>query len=285
MKPELHRISCLLAFLAGIGPGAFAGDQTRQIGRTTEKEVSVVLSSAFGSVIIDRGEPEKILVVEAPEGNDQPNIQISYAVRNRVGYLELEIGEVSDNEDDKKRWDLEGGEWLLHFSDALPISFDVELSVGKGHFDLSGLQVKDFTLSTGASDVTMTFDEENDALIEGMSIESGVGRFSGTNLGNANFRQFRFEGGVGTYYLDFSGSLRREVDVDIEVGLGVLTLVVPELVGARLSYEESWISRLDCGKGFTLVEDGEYITENYSSASGRMNIRVESGFGSVRIHR
>jgi hypothetical protein len=280
MIPSFLAAATLLCTLQGI-----AGDRTKQIGRTTEKEINVVLSSAFGSIIVSKGDPGKILVAESPEAKNQPPFDISYSVRNRIGYLEIGIGEAGDQDNGNYDWSLHGGQWLLYFSDELPISFDVELSVGKGYFDLSGMLVKDFTLSTGASDVTVNFDQENNELIEGISIESGVGKFSGLNLGNANFRQFNFQGGVGTYYLDFSGDLHREVDVDIEVGLGVVTLVVPGPVGARLSYEKSWISRLDCSKDFMLVEDGEYVTNNYGSASGRMNIRIESGLGSVRIRR
>jgi hypothetical protein len=284
MRPIRHKTPLLLlpAFVFPL-ESLPAGGYKKQIERTTEKEVNVVLSSTFGSLMISRGESEKIMIAESPGGDHQPPIHLTYSVRNRIGYLEATIGEGEDEKNGD--WKIDGGEWILEFSDDLPISFDIELSVGKGHFDLTGLKVKDFNLSAGASDVTMNFDDENDELIEGMNIESGVGRFSGLNLGNANFRQFRFEGGVGKYYLDFSGDLQREVDVDIEVGLGVVTLVIPQPIGARLSYEQSWVSRLDCGEGFTLVDDGEYVTGNYNTASGKMNIRVESGLGSVRIHR
>ncbi len=265
---------------------AIPGEQFKSIGRTTEKEITVVLSSAFGTVMISRGEPGKVLTVEPVSGKDQPPIHMSYSIRNRIGYLEITLGE-GENEDepDNHRWNLHGGEWDLRFCDAIPLSFDIELGVGKGELNLSGLQVKDFTLSTGASEVTMNFDEENSASIEHLSIESGLAKFTGLNLGNANFKEFHFEGGVGTYYLDFGGRLSREVDVDVEVGLGVLTLIVPPEVGAKLSYEKSWISRLDCDKDFETVNKEEYITDNYNSAAGRMNIRVESGLGSVRIRR
>jgi hypothetical protein len=224
-----------------------------------------------------------IFSAEPSDEGDHPRINVSYTVRNRIGYLEIALGEDAEEETDE--WGRHEGDWNLTFCDAIPLSFDIELGVGKGEFDLSGLQVKDFTLSSGASEVTVNFDEENSSLIERMSIESGVSKFTGNNLGNANFRQFRFEGGVGSYYLDFGGNLNREADIDIEVGLGVLTLVVPPGLGARLSYDQNWISRLDCDKDFRLVNEGEYETENYTNANGKLNIRVESGLGNVKIRR
>ncbi|HUI64720.1 MAG TPA: hypothetical protein VL126_07755 [Bacteroidota bacterium] len=276
---------------ASAGEKALQEDSTgREIGRTTEKELKVTLTSSFGSVLISRGKPEKILVLEpVPPGKDESKVGIDYSIRNRIGFMDLSLGEGSrDNEKRRSSFkfaNLSGGKWFLQFSDAVPISFDVQLGVGKGDFDLSGLQVKDFNLSTGASDVSLSFNQPNKSCIESMSIESGVSKFSGRNLCNANFKRFRFQGGVGAYTLDFAGSLSSEVDVDIEVGLGVMTVYLPPDVGAKVIYEKSWASRLDCPDDFTSTSETEYTSGNYYSAVGKMNIRVDSGLGSIRIRR
>jgi hypothetical protein len=263
---------------------------TKEIGRTTEKEVNVVLSSSFGSVNISRGESGKIVVAEAlTKGTEDPKMNIDYDIRNRVGYMDVTLGEHREEGEHKhgsfKIHGFNGGKWFLRFSDAVPISFDVELGVGNGDFDLSGLNVKDFNLSTGASDVSLSFDQPNKSVIDNLNIESGVSKFTGRNLGNANFKRLRFQGGVGAYTLDFNGKLNNEVDVDVEVGLGVLTLIVPEDVGARIYYEKNWISRLDCDRDFHSVADNQYESDNFNSSSGRMNIRIDSGLGSVKIRR
>lgn len=258
----------------------------KEIGRTTEKELNVVLSSSIGTLVISKGEPEKILVVESARQRSS-KMHVSYVIRDRVGYLELGMGE---GHDEHKTGsvdvsDFSGGKWYLRFSNAIPVSFDIELGVGKGDFDLSGLQVKDFTLSTGASEVSLAFEEKNKATIDNINIEAGVCKFTGRNLGNADFKRFQFAGGVGSSLLDFSGKLDREVDVDIEVGLGVLTIVVPQEVGARLFYEESWISKIDYTNDFQPTADNEYVSDNYNRASGKMNIRIDSGIGSVKVRR
>jgi len=274
---------------AGIPPQE--GQEGREIGRTTEKELKVVLTSNFGTVFISRGEPEKMVLVEGGDNRDASSrINVDYAIRNRVGYMDLELGEGEKNREGKKGgFKIEGlnaGDWNLKFTDAVPISFDIELGVGKGNFDLSGLLVKDFNLSTGASEVNLSFAEPNKNCIDNLNIESGVSKFSGKNLCNANFKKFKFQGGVGAYTLDFSGALNNEVDVDVEVGMGVLTIIVPGESGARVFYDKSWISRLECEDDFHASNDNEYITDNYYKVAGRMNIRVDSGLGSIRIrHR
>ncbi len=277
-------------------PGAFSRSdpqdtgQTREIGRTTEKELKVTLSSAFGTVIVRKGESGKVLHVEsASEKLSAGLMDIEYAIRNRVGFLDISLGEEKIEKDGKGHSftinSFDRGKWFLKFSDIMPISFDVQLGVGRGDFNLTGLNVKDFTLSTGASDVSLAFDEANPGQIENLSIESGVSKFDARNLANANFRRFHFQGGMGSYTLDFGGTLRNEVDVDIEVGLGLVTIIIPAEIGARVIYEKSWVSKLDCDQDFQSAGENEYISSNYHRTSGRMNINIDSGLGSIKIRR
>jgi hypothetical protein len=261
----------------------------KEIGRTTEKELKVELSSSVGSIVIERGDREKMVAIEAdPTNRSGDQVGVDYEIRNRVGYADVSLG-ADEGSDGKNRSfhlkDLEGGKWYVRFSDAVPISFDMKLGFGKGDIDLSGLQVKDFNLSTGASEVSLAFDEPNKSTIENVNIETGLSKFEGRNLGNANFKHFRFQGGVGTYRLDFSGHISNEVDVDIELGMGVMTLIVPPEVGAKVYHEKSWVSRVDCDRDFNPSSDNEYVSENYDSASGKMNIRIDSGVGSIRVRR
>lgn len=279
----------LLAGLSTLPGGAQERTTLREVGRTTERELAIVLTSTFGSVSVSRGEPEKMLLIEADAAASRAPAETDYTIRNRVGYADLSLGEEGKDREEKKHslnlGDLNRGHWFLRVSDAVPVSFDVELGVGSGDFNLTGLQVKDFTLSAGASNVTLAFDTPNTSRIDNMTIESGVSKFDGRNLGNANFRHLRFKGGVGAYSLDFSGAMTTEVDVDVEVGLGLLTIFVPQNVGARVSYDKSWMSRIDCDEDFHESGSNEYISDNYSSAAGKMNIRIDAGLGSVKIRR
>ena len=295
MRPTaLHIALALTAVLAAppvrAGTGPQGEQSVREIGRTTEKEIKVILNSSFGTVIIGKGEGEKIFVMEStPDKQSEGRMEVQYAVRNRIGYLEITLGEQGKNEGNGKGHfhieNFDRGKWYLRFSDAIPISFDVELGVGRGDFNLTGLEVKDFNLSTGASDVSLAFDSPNSQHIENLNIESGVSKFDARNLNNANFKHFSFQGGVGSYTLDFGGMLEHEVDVDIEVGLGLVTLVVPQGIGARVMYEESWASKLDCDRDFRSAGENAYVSGNYHNVPGKMNINIDSGLGSIKVRR
>ncbi len=272
--------------LASIG---IAGDSGRkEIGRTTEKELHVVLSASFGKVTVSRGEPGKILVTETITDNEKDApFQTHYTVRNRVGYLDISLGSSDTDEGRKKSSfklsELGGGHWNFGFTDVIPVSFDIELGVAKGRFDLSGLMVKDFTLSCGASDVVLAFDTPNTTSLDQMTIECGVSKFEGKNLGNANFKRFRFEGGVGAATLDFSGTIENEVDVDIQLGVGVCTVIIPKEVGVRVFAEETLVSRINLDKSIRAENNNRFVSENFKSAVGRMNVRVDAGLGSITL--
>ncbi len=286
---KIRSLAGVLAFgvLSCAQMDAQESDHLKEIGRTTEKEIKVVLSSSFGNVSIGKGDPGKIATITSDNPADEsPKMTIDYTVRNRIGYLEIDLGQDSkDNDGGIHISSIERGSWSLRFSDALPISFDIELGVGRGDLNMSGLQVKDLNLSTGASAVNLDFSEANALEIENLTVESGVSHFDGRNLLNARFKNFHFQGGVGSYALDFGGPLKGEVQVDVEVGLGFMTLTLPKEIGARVLYEKNWVSRLDCDEDFETNEENEYLSTNYYRARGKMNITLDSGLGSIKVRR
>jgi hypothetical protein len=50
-------------------------------------------------------------------------------------------------------------------------------------------------------------------------------------------------------------------------------------------YEKNWICDLEIDHDFKEQGENTYQTPNYSTAPGRINLRVEAGFGSVEIRR
>ena len=262
----------------------------KKIPLGSEKELKATIEGGLADIQIARGTASTILDAEmAREDEDSPMGTVDYSTRGGIGYVSIDLSP-DDWEDGKgKKKDrnihLSSSSWKLLYTDAIPISFDIELGLGEGDIDMSGLNVKDFDLSTGASSVRLAFNEPNKGAIETMTIEAGLSKFRAMGLGNANFRRLHFEGGVGKYTLDFHGSLKKEVDVDAEVGLGGLTIVIPSNIGARIIYEKNWICDLDIDRDFEEQDDGTYQTANYSTAPGRINLHVEAGFGSVNIRR
>jgi len=263
------------------------GKYQKDIPHTKEKELKVTINAGFGDIYISRGRTDQVLhaAIDADLKNDVDNY-IDYATRDNVGYLNINT---TDDAERKKgsfhMSDFGTNTWDMHFTDAAPISYDIELGFGKAEFDFTGLAVKDLNLSAGASSVELRFDKPNSSVIEEMNIESGLSKFRAEGLCNANFRNLRFQGGVGSYVLDFGGKIDREVNVDIEVGLGTLTVIIPSSTGAKIEYEKNLINHISLAGDFSEDEEHTYTSENYYDAHGKLNMHIEAGLGTVKIKR
>lgn len=259
----------------------------KEITVSNERELKATLEAGFAKLTVGRSKPETLFECNIATDDDRDATNyIDYSVRDKVGYLSLSTSD--DNTKKKKSFHLSGldaGTWNTTFTDKVPISFDVELGLGKGDFDFSGLKVKDLSLSAGASTVSVRFNEPNKSEIDVLTIEAGLSKFEAKNLANANFNRMKFEGGVGTYKLDFGGTVEKEMDVDIEVGLGSLTIALPQTLGAKVTYEKNIISNFDIDRDFTEQSEDNYISSNYYSATGKINFHIEAGLGSVKIKR
>jgi hypothetical protein len=257
----------------------------REFDFTNEKELRVILDVSFGSISIDRGESDKIAVVDYDEEEDKQKLYISYNVSGEIGTLRIKLKESShfwgnDEDHHGRHRHLD-----IKLSDAVPISFAVDLGAGNGDIDLTDLQVKDLKISTGASNVTMKCSKPNPIFAENVTIESGVSKFTATDLGNLNFRNMKFSGGVGSYKLDFNGKFHQSAEVQIEVGLGSINIYVPKTIPAKLVYDDNWLSSFNLDDDFEKKRNSVYETEDFQDAFKRLTIRLESGLGSVRVHR
>jgi hypothetical protein len=296
MKKSIETYSLILTLLCG---SAIAQELHREVKRTNEKEVRVKIESSFGSVNIEKGTSDKIVSVhyKRKKNKSEPNLDLNYYVNKNVGDLRLEMhpegAEVRSSSDGEggvnvhlNNFDFNADEWYVQLVEGIPLSIDAELGAGKSNFDFSGLTINDLSISTGASSSKLRFDEKNAGEIKTLRIESGVSKFDADNLNNANFQSLEFEGGVGAYVLDFGGELKKEVKVDINVGLGAITLLIPRKIGVKIKYEDSWFSNLSLDdEEFVRRKKGIYESTNYVDAEGKMNVYIESGLGSVHVKR
>ena len=118
-----------------------------------------------------------------------------------------------------------------------PMELTINAGAYVGKYELGGLAIKDLKVSDGAAETHLTFSKPN--LIEMSNFEYSTGASDVTlkGLGNANFANFVFKSGAGSYTLDFSGNLKRDADVSVESGISSVTIVVPEGVNAEVKFE------------------------------------------------
>ncbi len=262
----------------------------REIPKTTEKEVYFKLESLFGKLFFSRGDNDNILSADIRfDGNEHTKTNLEYNIRDNIGYLTLELNKGKKTSGDDEREvhldDIEEGTWYLQSTGSVPLNISAELGLGRGEFDLTGLQIRSMKIEAGASSIALKCNEPNKQTIELLHLESGVGKLTADNLCNLNFREMKFDGGVGGYELDFGGTLRRDADVKLNVGLGSIRVYIPESIGAKIIYSESWVSKISLDPQFIERDENVYMTDNFKTSSARLTIRIEAGLGSIKVIR
>lgn len=287
MNPnKFHIVKTSLSVLLGLltSAAAFSQSQHREISRGKEKKLVVSMDIAFGSIILERGDKEKIAIIDyEEEKQDDHKFHVAYDVDGETGRLKVKLKKSKsfwNDDDDESRY----RRITIKLTESLPVWLDLELGAGKGDIDLTGLQLKDLKISSGASSVELTCDQPNRVSADRIEIESGVSKFTATNLCNVNFRDLKFSGGVGAYKLDFGGELTEDANAHIEVGLGSIVVYIPKEVATKVIYDDNWFSSFDLDRGFKKRKNGVY--ESVSDDGGKLlTVKIESGLGSVKVKR
>jgi hypothetical protein len=267
----------------------------REISRTSEKEISISLDASFGTVILLKGDRNKVVVAEySHEQDDHRELEMFYDISAGRGDLEINLTDSRNHKDRRNSsisWEEmkderdNGNERRLtaRLTDAVPLSLKIGLGAGKGKFDLSGLKLRNLKISAGASSADLQCNEPNPISCEYVNIESGVSKFTANNLMNLNFQKLKFSGGVGSYTLDFSGKLQQKAYADVEVGLGSIVVYVPKNTPARVITDESWFSSVDVDDCFEKTRKGTYETDGFGQSDRSLTIKIGSGLGSIKI--
>ncbi len=245
-----------------------------------EKSLSAEIRFDIGSLEV-AGEKSPSLYsldLEYDKASYQPEVRFDPANSGGEGRLSFKLSSI------KKmglRAERHGNRLRLNFSDGVPLKLDVNTGVGDARFALTGMRIERLELQAGVGGSKITTYEPNPVSCEYIRIKNGVGSMDAVGLGNLNFRDFEFEGGVGGANLDFTGAWKRDADIKIQVGVGGVNLRMPRELGVKVEAEKHFLSGLHLD-GFEKRES-YYYSENYEKAKVRVSVRVATGVGGFRI--
>lgn len=169
----------------------------------------------------------------------------------------------------------------LNLTKSIPIKLSINTGVGDARLSLSGLEISRLDLESGVGGSKLSSYEPNAVPCDFIRIKNGVGSMDAVGLGNLNFRELEFEGGVGGANLDFTGAWKRDADIRVQVGVGGVTLRMPRELGVRVEAEKHFLSGFHL-EGFN-QRDSFYYSESYDRAKVRVSVRVATGVGGFRI--
>jgi len=254
-------------------------NQSQPLGN--EKSLESNIRFDVGSLEIRGGEksgPLYSLDLEYDKASYTPDVNYSPASKGEAGRLSLRLE--SMHRIGIRRHE-HGNTLRLAFNDSVPLNLNLNTGVGDARLSLSGMKIARIRFESGVGGGRMSAYEPNSIPCESITIKNGVGRIEAVGLGNLNFRELEFEGGVGGANLDFTGEWKQDADVRIQVGVGGVNVLMPRDIGVRLESEKHFLSGLQL-ESFQ-QRDGYYYSENYEKATIKVSVRVVAGIGGLKV--
>ncbi|MBI4483091.1 MAG: hypothetical protein HY652_09395 [Acidobacteria bacterium] len=176
---------------------------------------------------------------------------------------------------------LKGNRLWLQLAPTLPLDLELNIGVAESRIDLSGTKLRHLEIKTGVSETFLTLETPNSIRCERLRVQAGVAEFKAVGLGNANFAVLEFNGGVGESTLDLTGEWRENAEVEINVGVGSITLVLPLQIGAESETTKKFLTKLEL-ESFR-QEGDHYLSHNFEEAAHRVHIRLKAGIGEIKV--
>ncbi|MEW6567564.1 MAG: toast rack family protein [Chloroflexota bacterium] len=168
-------------------------------------------------------------------------------------------------------------QWALRLGDT-PINLRVRAGAYSARMDFTDVTLTGLSIEDGASDATVEFGSPNHAAMTLLSYKTGASTVSLIGLGNANFDELRFDGGAGTYLLDFSGSLQHSATVHVRAGVSTVRIEIPDDVRGEIHVSGGLTDVTTIG---AWTQNGEVYRNEGQGPT--LAIFIDMGLGSLTI--
>lgn len=172
-------------------------------------------------------------------------------------------------------------EAMFYLPPNIPMDMEMDFGLGKININLSNLNISDFDLECGLSDVKLIMETPNSSQCRELSIETGLGDFNAIRLGNLRPRELTFKIGLGSATIDLTGDITHDLEGEIDIGLGSLDLILPNHANIRLEIGHTFLSSVDIDD---LVQKGdEWVSPEWDRKKPTIELEIRIGLGSVDI--
>ena len=268
------------------GPGFPADERTiltfDEILADNVDRMEIEVEFGFGEIRVERGNPSKAVTGYIQYDVRYLRPEIEYDVRGSLARFRLTTESRHEGWDGLRMRDMESPESELYFTTRIPLEMDFSCGLGEAHLDLGELKVRDLNLENGLGETTLDFSTPNGVELRRISVDSGLGELVARNLSNARTDRLIFDCGLGSAELDFGGETLRDMFVDVNIGLGSVTMWIPRGYNVEMEAEESFLSSIDT-RDMVQKGRGHYRSEDYQPGRPTLTINASVGLGSISI--
>ena len=250
-------------------------DAARQSRDTTPLGVHVTYAAGKVAVKSDQARNLFDMHLKYDAERAEPIYQFNSSTR------EMDVG-VRQRSGIRSMHDTEGSEMKLDLSRSTPMRLQLDVGAAMGDYDLSGLQIDELSLHTGATESRVKFDTPNPRRMHSMRVEMGAATVEMTGLANANAERIDVNLGVGHLTMDFAGEWRGDVSMTVNSALGNVTITVPNDVGIRVE-SSRFLSSFE-GNGL-VNKNGAWESANWSTAKYKLRVHSAGVLGHFAITR
>lgn len=268
----------LLASLAAAGDAQDYRTVTGSRQRRGETELRAVVEFAVGDLHIAPGSAGTLYRYSLVYDGDRFDPVTSYdpdVHRLRVGVDGRGRGDIHYRNRPQQRLD-------LMLSPASPVWLELTFGAGTADVELGGLSLSNVAIKGGASEATIRVSEPNRVTCRSFTLEVGAIDLKTEKLGNARCERIELKGAAGSVVLDLTGQWAEgsTSQVNIAVGLGEVTLRLPEGVGVEADVERFLVNFDRSG---LLRRGPNYYSANWDAAKTRLQIKLKAAMGDVQL--
>ena len=281
----MRRLSCLIILILIFSSSAVLAGRIETVRESIEAEGAerIVVEGDFaaGEFRITAGKIDLAAILDISYDPRRVEYVADYTVKRGRGYLYLES--ILRR---KSNIDTEDNVWDIQLSSEIPATIDLDIGACEADFDLGGIPLENLNLDIGAASGLIDFSSVNPVRLDEISIDAGASELEMTNIGNANFDHFNFDGGVGSFKLDFRGQYNGESTIELDIGLCSADIILPRDVAIRVETDgDCWLSSVEFhNEDLDEVDDDVYESPGFKDADTRIILELSVGLGSIDLY-
>lgn len=174
--------------------------------------------------------------------------------------------------------------WELNPDPEVPVALNMDLGYGATRLDLSDLNIRKLNVTSGASNVIITYTKPNRSDMEQMDIEAGMSTIVLRNIEFAKARNIRVANAMGKTKVILGHQCPTTSNIHIEVGAGSAVLMTSEKMPVRIVLDENLLSEITIPVEFTKNPGNIYVNKKYQSdPTGAVTFYVDLGVGKLEV--